>query len=32
MHLVLSLVWLLVTQKTVANQAPLSLEFSRQEY
>ena len=29
---VLSCVWLIVTSRTVAHQAPLSMEFSRQEY
>ena len=28
----LSHVWLFVTQWTIAHQAPLSMEFSRQEY
>ena len=29
---ILSCVWLFVTPWTVAHQAPLSIEFSRQEY
>ena len=31
-EVLVSSVWLFVTPRTVAHQAPLSMEFSRQEY